>query len=275
VVVGDPLGDPKQYATLLTQFEEFCYTNDWQPAFVHTTPQYSQLYKDAGYSLQKIGEEAVVPLDDFTSHTSRSKYFRQINNRFTKHGYTVELLQPPHASEVIRRLSEISDEWLEQPGRAERGFLMGWFNEAYIQQCEVMVLRDAQGRIQAFLNQVRSFDAKEANFDFLRHASTAPSNSDDYLVMQFASLLHDQGYTRLNMGLCPLSGLDDRDEERSVIDNALRFVYANGDRFYSFSGLTRFKAKYNPTWEARYIAYRGGIRGFTKALAALNRALRP
>ena len=124
------------------------------------------------------------------------------------------------------------------------------------------------------MNQIPSYDDKEANFDFLRHSSDAPSNSNDFLLMRFASLLLEQGFERLNMGLCPLSGLDDADEERGVIDNALRFVYANGDRFYSFSGLRRFKAKYEPSWESRYIAYKGGIRGFTRALTALNRTLR-
>jgi phosphatidylglycerol lysyltransferase len=275
VTVGDPFGEPKDFPQLLEQFDEFCRTNDWQSAFIHTVPAYNNLYKDHGYGLQKIGEEAIISLQTFTATTIRSKYFRQINNRFTKNGYRVEMLHPPHSAEVIERLQEISDEWLSQPGRAERGFLMGWFSEAYMQQCDVLVLRDSHGSIQAFLNQVPSYDAAEANFDFLRHSSQAPSNSNDFLLMEFANMLHHEGFTRLNMGLCPLSGLDEKDEERGVIDNALRFVYANGDRFYSFSGLRRFKAKYDPQWESRYIAYRGGIRGFTRVLTALNRALRP
>jgi lysylphosphatidylglycerol synthetase-like protein (DUF2156 family) len=53
----------------------------------------------------------------------------------------------------------------------------------------------------------------------------------------------------------------------------MRFVYANGDRFYSFSGLHRFKSKYEPTWTNRYIAYRGGVRGFSRSLYALNKAM--
>jgi len=275
VTVGDPFGDPKEFPRLLQEFDEFCRTNDWQPAFIHTVPKYNHLYKTHGYGLQKIGEEAIISLDTFTATTIRGKYFRQINNRFTKNGYYVEMLRPPHNTEIIERLHEISDEWLQQPGRTERGFLMGWFSEAYMDQCNVVVLRDSQGDIQAFLNQVTSYDVQEANFDFLRHASDAPSNSNDFLLMEFAKQLHQEGFTRLNMGLCPLSGLDENDEARSVIDNALRFVYANGDRFYSFSGLRRFKSKYDPQWESRYIAYRGGIRGFTRMLSALNRALRP
>src|SRR5262249_49730521 len=102
----------------------------------------------------------------------------------------------------------------------------------------------------------------------------APGNANDFLLMQFIAYLKQTGTARLNLGLCPLAGLEEADDERTVIDSALRFVYKNGDRIYSFSGLRRFKAKYEPRWSPRYVAYRGGIRGFTRVLNALNRAMK-
>ncbi|HSW66806.1 MAG TPA: phosphatidylglycerol lysyltransferase domain-containing protein [Bacillota bacterium] len=274
LVVGDPFGRREAFDSLLTSFTEFCRTNDWLPAFVHTEPKYMELYKKHDFDLQKIGEEAVLQVPHFVAHGRTSKYFRQISNKFKRQACVAELLQPPHNDAVIARLRAISDDWLKQPGRAERRFLMGHFTPSYMQQCPVMVLRDAAGTIQAFINQVPSFDPHEANFDLLRHTHESPGNANDFLLMQFIEYLHMQGYERVNLGLCPLSGLDGADEERSVIDSALRFLYANGDRLYSFSGLRRFKAKYEPEWSGRYIAYRGGIRGFTRVLNALNKAMK-
>ena len=46
-------------------------------------------------------------------------------------------------------------------------------------------------------------------------------------------------------------------------------------RFYSFSGLHRFKQKYEPNWSDRYIAYKKGVRGFTRTVTALNVAMKP
>lgn len=274
LVVGDPFGKPEAHKSLLASFNEFCRTNDWQVAFIHTEPKYTELYKQHDFALQKIGEEAVLDVHHFATQVHSNKYFRQIGNKFTKQGYVTELLTPPHNDAVIQRLRAISDDWLKQPGREERRFLMGNFTPAYMQECHVLVLRDAAGTIQAFINQVPSFDHQEANFDLLRHTHDSLGNANDYLLMQFIEHVRSQGFTRLNLGLCPLSGLDGADEERSVIDSALRFLYANGDRFYSFSGLRRFKAKYEPKWSGRYIAYRGGIRGFTRVLNALNKALK-
>jgi phosphatidylglycerol lysyltransferase len=273
LVVGDPFGEPKKFDALFRDFDDLCRTNDWQIAFVHTEPHYSDLYKKHGFALQQIGEEAVLDIGHFAEHVAGNKYFRNIRNKLQKQHYTAEVLQPPLSKANLARLRDISRQWLSRPGRAERRFMMGYFNGSYMQQAPVMVLRDAKGTIQAFMNQVPSFDPKEANFDLLRATQQAPGNSNDFVLMNFVEYVQEQGFLRLNLGLCPLAGLHKHKADRSVIDNALQFVYSNGDRFYSFSGLYRFKAKYEPEWSARYIAYRGGVRGFTRAVNALNRAM--
>ncbi len=273
LVVGDPAGTVGGINNLISQFHELCKTNDWLPAFIHTEPKWSNFFLKHHYSVQKIGEEAILDLETFQSTTSKSKYFREINNRFQRLGYRADVLLPPHSDDVITHTKQISESWLKLPGRVERGFMMGYFDETFIQQCPLIVARDERGKIQGFLNQIPSYDPNEANYDLLRQAADSPGNINDYILLNFINYLAGENYQRLNLGLCPLAGLDNNYEGKTVIDNALSFVYSNGDRFYSFSGLRRFKAKYEPAWQNRFIAYRGGIRNFTRTVNALNRAM--
>lgn len=145
-----------------------------------------------------------------------------------------------------------------------------------MQQCPVMVARDAAGTIQAFMNQLPStFDKEEASFDLLRHTKRSPGNINDFLMMNFIHAMAEHQYKKINLGLCPLVGLDESDEDKNgLIDGILRFAYANGDRFYSFSGLYRFKSKFEPEWRDRYIAYQSGVRGFSRTTNALMRVMR-
>jgi phosphatidylglycerol lysyltransferase len=274
LVVGDPTGAVSEFKPLISNFIEFCRLNDWQPSFVHTEPHFNSLYKNTGFSVQKIGEEAIVDTKHFSEEVSKSKYFRNISSKFDKQGYSFEVLKPPHHKAVINRLKDISDEWLTLPGRTERGFMMGYFTEAYMQECDVLVLRDKASTIQAFMNMIPSFNHDEANYDLIRHSKSSLGNSTDYLLMNFIKHVYEQKIERVNLGLCPLAGMDKEDENRTLVDNALQFVYSNGDRFYSFSGLHRFKVKYEPNWQSRYIAYRGGIGAFTRTLNALNGAMK-
>jgi phosphatidylglycerol lysyltransferase len=272
--VGDPLGPSSQLKPLVRQFEDYCRLNDWTAAFIHTEPRYYQLYDSLGYDFQKIGEEALVDTDKFTRQVSNNKYFRHVNNKFTKLGYSCELLATPHPAEVISRLGQISNDWLARPGRSERGFMMGYFSSSYMQLCNIFVVKDKAGQIQGFINELPIYK-HEANFDFLRHSSSSPGNINDFLMLNFIQNLRQRGIERLNMGLAPLVGLKkDKATESQLINNFLNFAYDNGNRFYSFQGLTRFKSKYEPDWESRYIVYKGGLRGFSKTMNGLMRAMR-
>jgi phosphatidylglycerol lysyltransferase len=275
LMVGDPLGPKDELGDLLSQFIGFCRINDWQPAFIHTEETNLKLYEDLGFEAQKIGEEAIISTDNFVDKVAITKDFRHIKNKFEKSGFICEALEPPHAEQTLRRLQAISNDWLRSPGRAERGFMLGYFSTGYLQQCKIMVAKDSKGEIQAFINQVPSPTPREANFDFLRHSYGSPGNINDYLMLNFISSLRAQGIPRLNMGLSALSGLETADDSAShLLNGFLNFAYANGNRFFSFQGLKRFKAKYEPDWESRYIVYRGGLRGFTKTLNSLMFAMR-
>ncbi len=275
LVVGDPAGNSDEFAHLLTHFTQLCYTNDWSPALIHSEPKYLDLFKNLGFESQKIGEEAVVDINHFQTKVVTNKYFRNIANRFERQRYAPQILNPPHDKALLKRLRQISNDWLKVPGRSERGFMLGYFDENYLQQCVLMVARDSEGIIQAFINQIPSFDPDEANFDLLRSSHQALGNVNDFLVIEFIKYLDQQGFKRLNMGLAPLTGLDKQiKRHKSALDRALHFVYMSGGRFYSFSGLRRFKDKYEPDWQDRYMVYLGGVAGFSKAMNALMRAMR-
>ena len=274
--LSDPIGDEACYPALLRDFNELCFRNDWTAAMIHVTDSQRQLYEQQNLVMQRLGQEAVLDISRFRAEVLDKKYFREIRNKFTKRGFSCELLQPPHHEAVLDRLRTISDEWLAQGGRAERGFVMGYYTTEYLQLCKTMVARDAAGTIQAFISLVPAdFDQQEATYDMLRHSAKALGNVNDFLLINLIEWLSTNSYQRLNLGLCPLSGLDELDEEKNkLVDSVMRFAYANGDRFYSFSGLHRFKAKYEPEWRDRYVAYQGGLRGFSRTMTALMRAMR-
>lgn len=276
LIVGDPAGLRSDFRSLLSQFLQYCRVNDWDPALIHTESTHLKLYSGLGFESQKIGEEAIIDLEHFTKKVATNKYFRHVNKRFESLKYRCEVLEPPHSQIIIKRLGEISQDWLKVPGRTERGFMLGYFNEAYLQQCPIIVARDEHDTIQAFINQTPlAFNRSEANFDLLRHAQDSPGNINDFLLLNFIRYLSKQRFKTLNMGLAPLSGFQAEDDgDHSAIDNILALVYATGNRFYSFKGLQRFKSKYEPRWQSRYIVYMGGLRGFTRTMNSLMRAMR-
>jgi phosphatidylglycerol lysyltransferase len=67
-----------------------------------------------------------------------------------------------------------------------------------------------------------------------------------------------QGYRYFNLGMAPLSGLEQR-RLAPLWSRTGAFIYRHGEHFYNFEGLRRYKEKFQPEWQSRYLAAPGGI----------------
>jgi phosphatidylglycerol lysyltransferase len=62
---------------------------------------------------------------------------------------------------------------------------------------------------------------------------------------------------RFSLGMVPLSGLQPR---RGALTQRLgSMVFRRGEQLYNFQGLRRFKDKFQPDWEPRYMAVPAGL----------------
>jgi phosphatidylglycerol lysyltransferase len=270
---GDPIGNPKRFPETVNRYRIFAKKHGFTMSFIHITDRYKSLYEDEHLLLQKIGEEAVVNLEKFTEKTIRNKKWRHTMNKFEKLGYSFELRKAPHSNALLHELQRISDSWLESPGRSERGFVLGYFNEDYLQDCDIAVLKNEEGQIAGFINLIESFDPSEGNMDLFRQRSGSPTNMTDYMVAKLLVHCHEQGFTTFNLGLCPLVGLTDQ-EQTGPVSRALSLLYTFGGKLYSFKGLYQFKSKFEPEWRDRYIATEPGAVNLIKTAQALGQAMK-
>ena len=67
-----------------------------------------------------------------------------------------------------------------------------------------------------------------------------------------------QGYRWLNLGMAPLAGLEQH-PLAPAWHRVGNIVFRYGEYFYNFDGLRRYKAKFNPVWESKYLAAPGGL----------------
>jgi phosphatidylglycerol lysyltransferase len=253
VVMGDPVGEESEFPELIGSFQEHCDLNGWAHAFHQTTPRYLQLYARHGLKALKIGEEGIVNVQEFTVDGHAVKHLRSTMNYFVRGGYRAEVLHPPHGLPLLRRLREISDEWLAQGQRRERTFTLGYFDEALLQECDIMVARAQDDTIVAFANIIPSYQLPEGNFDMLRYGPE-PKRVADFLYVSLIDYFRQCGYGGMNLGLAPFSGLH-RNGAMSPAEHALDLVYRRGSFLFRYRGLREFKEKFLPAWEPRYLVY--------------------
>lgn len=270
IALGDPIGAVEDRQEAIASFQQFCQRNDWYPAFYQTLPDNLDLYRSSGFSILKIGEEAIVDLNTFTLQGKAGKNLRTALNRFAKLGYQVQFYAPPIDDRLLQELKTVSDEWLQMMRGSEKKFSLGWFEEAYLRACEIAAVQKPTGEIMAFANVVPEYQLNEITIDLMRHRAEIENGTMDFLFVSMFQSFKERGYDGFNLGLSALSGVG---EVRAAprLEKVLYYLYEHLNQFYNFKGLHAYKEKFHPRWQPRYLVYPGAT-ALPEVVVALIRA---
>lgn len=257
VALGDPVGNGNERLELLWRFREYCDRLDGRPVFYQVEADSLSLYVDLGLSLFKLGHEARVPLSGFSLDGKDRKDVRYEHRRAGKQGARFRMLAVEEVVTVIPQLGYISDAWMTAKKAQEKGFSLGRFAPGYIANfpCGVVEVED---RIVAFANVWIGADHYELSVDLMRYLPDAPKGIMDFLFVELMLWGRDQGFEWFSLGMAPLSDLEAH-PLASPWHHLGRFVFRHGEHFYSFEGLRRYKEKFHPVWQPRYLACPNGL----------------
>lgn len=256
VAMGDPIGPRHAWANVAWMFRELCDAHGAIPVFYQVSAEALPLYLDLGLRIVKLGEEAVVPLTQFSLDGKPRAELRYAHRRAIKDGASFEMLAPGEARLLMPELRKVSDVWMEQRQAREKRFSLGRFEPAYLNRCPIAVARQ-HGRIVAFANLWPSAGHEEMALDLMRHLPDAGYGIMDYLMVEIMLHARDAGWKYFSLGMTPLAGLPDN-PLASAWSRVGTFIYEHGEGIYNFQGLRRFKQKFLPDWRPRYLASPGG-----------------
>src|SRR3954468_6517740 len=255
ISMGDPVGPDDEKQELIWRFRELCDLHAGWPVFYEVQRQNLHFYLDLGLTLLKIGEEARVDLRDFSLEGGSRKWMRKMMRRVEAESCGFEIVRD--ATPLLPELRTISDSWLSEKKAREKGFSLGFFAEDYVKRFPIAVVK-REGRIVAFSNLWESAEREELSVDLMRHALDAPSGVMDYMFSQLMIWGQQEGYRWFNLGMAPLSGLENR-SLGTLWNRVGALAYRFGEDYYNFQGLRQYKEKFDPVWEPTYLASPGGL----------------
>jgi phosphatidylglycerol lysyltransferase len=256
VSLFDPVGPRSEWPELVWRFMELATQHDGRPAFYQVRTDALPLYLDAGLRMFKLGEYAYVQLPQFSLKGARRATLRQTMNRAERDGLEFRIYEPHEVAAVLSKMRVVSDAWLAKHRVREKTFSLGAFDEDYLlRQPIAAVYRD--GQLVAFANVLSTALEVEASIDLMRQLPDAPGGTMDFLFLKLLLHFQAQGFLRFGLGMAPMSGMA-KHELAPRWHRFGRLLFDYGESFYNFRGLRSFKEKFDPQWEARYLAAPGG-----------------
>jgi phosphatidylglycerol lysyltransferase len=252
IALGGPVGKRDERLELLWRFRELADAHAARPGVYGLGADDLPDVVELGFSIQKVGESAAVPLESFSIEGRKRGNLRRAWRKAGEDGATFQVLQPSEVSDHLQELAAVSEGWLAHHAGGEKGFSMGGFHPGYICEFPVAIVR-FEGRIVAFANLWTTAARTSFSMDLMRYAEDAPKNIMDYLFVELIEWGRAQGYLAFEFGMAPLAGLEDR-PLAPMMSRVGKLFFDRGEELYNFQGVRKYKDKYDPNWHPRYIA---------------------
>lgn len=255
VALADPICSSATRPQLVAQFIAFCQQQDWEPMFYCAHVSNRALYEEHGLLTFKVGEDARLDVNDFKLQGGKFQNLRTARNKAQKAGLSFQWYDakphPDHGLEAQLRL--LSDDWLKRKHGGEMTFDLGSFDIPTIREHGVGIVRNPEGRMEAFATWWPYAQGKGRTLDIMRGREEV-RDVMDFLIVEAIDHFKANGVVEVSLGNAPLANAESNAENRQ--ERAVKFLFDNFDRFYGYKSLFNFKKKYQPDWQGRYLAYR-------------------
>ncbi len=269
VACGEPLGPPEDRVDAVRHFRDTCRGRGLTPAVYQAGADLVPPGRDLGFSALKIGEEAILDLADFSTQGKRRANVRHSATRAERDGLAVRFFDDGvDDPAILDQLVAISLAWQRERRLKELGFSMHGFSIARVGSQPVAAAMDGAGRVHAFITLLPTYADGGVTLDLMRRAPEAAPGAMELLLARSAEHLREEGYTYFSLGLAPLAQVGGA--EHGLAGKGLDYLFRNLDGVYRYQSLHRFKDKFAPRWEDRYLLYPGPL-ALPSVLVALAR----
>ena len=257
LAAGDPIGVEAAWPEAIAAWLADCTAHGWTPAVLGCGRTGGTAYRRSGLDVIELGDEAVVDAATFTLQGRPMRGVRQAVNRVQRAGYTCTALrQRDVAPGDLTAALHASDAFRD--GTVERGFSMALsrLGDPRDSDCVLVLARDAEGRLRGMLQFV-PWGADGLSLDLMRGDRTADNGLTELMVVTAIEAAPTLGVRRLSLNFAVLRSVFARAEELGagpvlrLWHRALQGV----SKLWQIESLYRANAKYQPTWQPRYLCF--------------------
>jgi lysyl-tRNA synthetase, class II len=255
LVAADPIGAPGSAGRVLDEFLEFCRERAWRVAFLAIRESDTPLYAARGFHEVYLGDEAIIPCDEFSLSGSSMKSVRAAVKRVGR-DHRFRLMRETDASpQLVEQLNAIRERWR---GKApERGFTMELGGGVRGENPDFLlaVASDSEERPLGFLRLVPCYGSDPGwSLDLMQRDPDAPNGMTEFLIANAALALGERGFRRLSMNFAAWGRLFDTGATLGPGQRLAKKLAEILNPYFQIKSLRDFNAKFDPRWVPRAIA---------------------
>jgi lysyl-tRNA synthetase class 2 len=257
LAAGDPLGAPAAWPGAIGAWLADCTAHGWTPAVLACGNTAGKAYRQSGLDVIELGDEAILNASAFSLDGRPMRGVRQAVNRMRRAGYTCEVArQRDLTPEVLREALHAAEAFRDGP--VERGFSMALsrLGDPRDADCLLVLCRDADGALRGILQFV-PWGSTGLSLDLMRGDRTAGNGLTELMVVSAVEAAPGLGVSRVSLNFAVLRSVFARAEELGAgpVLRVWHRLLKAASRLWQIESLYRANAKYQPSWQPRYLCF--------------------
>jgi lysyl-tRNA synthetase class 2 len=254
---GDPIGDAEAWPGAIAAFGELSQDYAWTPAVMGCSELGATVFKrELGLAALNLGDEAIVQVADFALTGRPMRGVRQACARVERAGYEVQVRRARSIGPVeFRELRAAATAW--RGSGVERGFSMALSRLAdpFDGDC-VVVTAYSDGVLRGLLHFV-PWGADGLSLDLMRRDRASDNGLNEFLIVGLLQACPSLGVQRVSLNFAAFREALERGERIGAgpVLRLWRRVLLAGSRWWQIESLYRFNAKFQPTWQPRFLSF--------------------
>lgn len=253
---GDPLGDPESWDSAIRAWMQEMYAQGLTPAVMSTSERGARAYKNAGFTLRAMGDEAVIEVPFFNLADASMRPLTAAKRRVHRAGTVIE----------CRPLSAIEDEELASLTETiallregeERGFSMAL--DRILQRIDnnqmIVTAVSSDGTIEGVLSFV-PWGRKGLSLNLMRRNPQATNGVVEAMILALIDSCRDTGIDRISLNFAMFRNvfIEGTAVDATWAERVLRRLMMLASRVWQLESLYESNARYSPTWATRYLGF--------------------
>lgn len=258
IAAGNPLGDVQSWPEAIRAFNDVAKRNGWIPAAASISEPGARAYADAGMRIMPMGDEAIIDTTRFD--LKELAPVRKTVNALKRKGYTVRIQHQAALSEHERRqLQFVANQWRRGD---ERGFTMasGRVADPRDGRTVAVTALDPAGEMVGLLTFV-PWGRRGLSLDVMRRHPDAPSGLTELMVAELAKEGTAMNIDKFSLNFVVLREVMEKGQSVAAAwwQKALLKLLVFSSRWWQIQSLYQSNVKYQPQWQARYLAVNQGL----------------
>ena len=273
LISPDPIGPVAERSEVFSAYRAYAEGRGWTIGVIGASEAWLPIYGTAGLHHLYIGDEAIVDCQTFNLAGGKMKGLRQACTRLTRHGYTIEFLDPANiepgrVTDIVELISML------RRGEAERGFsmMLGRLFNPKDKGLLLTIVHGPDGRPVAVCQFVPSPAINGYSLDLMRRdPGEHPNGLIDFALCSTIEHLRENGARGLSLNFAAFRSVLDGERGEGTFTRVERWALKRLSGIFPIETLWTFNAKYHPTWLPRYLIY-PAAESFVPVAAAVLRA---